>query len=159
MSDLNPCHCGSGQLFGQCCGPYLAGQSLPPTAEALMRSRFSAFQTRNAAYVRESWDASTRPSQLSFERDERTWHSLTIVSTLGGGEADERGVVEFKAHYELGEETYLLHEVSRFTREAGRWVYLDGACAFHGKIAHQGKYLKNAPCPCGSGKKFKKCCG
>ena len=153
-----PCPCGSGLVLGQCCGPYLAGQAAPATAEALMRSRYAAFQFRNAEYVKDTWDPINRPKQLSFDQDERTWSSLEIVNTIGGGEQDERGVVEFKAKYELGEDTYLLHEVSRFTRHGGRWNYLDGTFAYHGKIAHQGKILKNAPCPCGSGKKYKKCC-
>lgn len=159
MDAFAPCPCWSGQLFGQCCGPYLSGQRIPPTAEALMRSRFAAFQLRNADYVRDTWDPVSRPKHLNFEQDERVWSSLEIVSTIGGGEQDERGVVEFKAKYELGDDTYLFHEISRFSRHAGRWLYLDASFPFHGKIAHQGQYLKNAPCPCGSGKKFKKCCG
>ena len=158
MDFTSPCPCGSSLLLGQCCGPYLAGHAAPPTAEALMRSRYAAFQLRNAEYVKDTWDPVNRPKQLSFDQDERTWSSLEIVNAIGGGEQDERGVVEFKAKYELGEDTYLLHEVSRFSRHGGRWGYLDGTFAYHGKIAHQGKILKNAPCPCGSGKKYKKCC-
>ena len=159
MDSLNACPCWSGLLFGQCCQPYLTGVAVPPTPEALMRSRFSAFQLREPEYVSQTWDPVTRPKQLDFDKDERTWSSLEVVATLGGGESDDRGVVEFKARYELGYDTYLFHEVSRFTRHDGRWFYLDGTFPFHGKIAHQGKTLKNAPCPCGSGKKFKKCCG
>lgn len=124
-----------------------------------MRSRYAAFQLRDADYVRDTWDPAKRPAKLDFAGDSRTWSRLDILATLGGGEEDERGVVEFKAQFELGEDTYLLHEVSRFQRADGRWVYLDGTINFHGKIAHQGKTLSNAPCPCGSGKKYKKCCG
>lgn len=142
-----------------CCAPYLEGQRSAPTCETLMRSRFSAFQLRRPEYLIETWDLSSCPKKLGFEQDERRWSSLVIVDTIGGGEEDQRGVVEFKATYELGEDTYLFHEISRFTRHEGRWVYLDASFPFHGKIAHQGKTLKNAPCPCGSGKKFKKCCG
>ena len=124
-----------------------------------MRSRFTAFQLRNPGYLKVTWDPVKRPKQLGFDQDERTWSSLEVVKTIGGGEADERGVVEFKAKYELGEDTYLFHEISRFIRQDGRWLYLDASFPFHGKIAHQGKPVKNAPCPCGSGKKYKKCCG
>lgn len=159
MASPNSCPCYSGRPFDQCCGPYLAGEAIPPTAETLMRSRFCAFQRRDADYVRQTWDPVKRPRQLNFDRDQRVWSSLEIVATLGGGEQDERGVVEFKARYELGEDTYLFHEVSRFTRHDGRWFYLDATFPFHGKIAHQGKPLKNAPCPCNSGQKYKKCCG
>jgi SEC-C motif-containing protein len=159
MDALAPCPCGSGLLFAQCCGPYLDGLAVPPTAEALMRSRYTAFQVRDADYLRTSWDPAQRPAKLDFENDRRIWSRLDILATVGGGESDERGVVEFKARFELGDDTYLLHEVSRFHRVEGRWVYLDGTIQYHGKIAHKGEILRNAPCPCGSGKKYKKCCG
>ena len=159
MDSLSPCACWSGLPFGQCCEPYLEGQRSAPTAEILMRSRFSAFQLRLPEYLIETWDLTTRPKNLGLDQDERRWSSLQIVDTIGGGEDDARGVVEFKATYELGEDTYLFHEISRFNRHKGLWVYLDASFPFHGKIAHQGKTLKNAPCPCGSGKKFKKCWG
>lgn len=159
MDIFAPCVCGSGQLYGQCCGPLLSRQFPAPTPEALMRSRYTAFQLRDADYVRDTWDPAHCPAKLDFEGDARVWSKLDIVATLGGGEDDQRGVVEFKAQFELGEDTYMIHEVSRFHRLEGRWVYLDGTIAYHGKIAHQGKPLANAPCPCGSGRKYKKCCG
>jgi SEC-C motif-containing protein len=146
-------------MFGQCCGPCLERHSAAPTAEALMRSRFTAFQLRDAEYLRDTWDPAKRPARVDFENDSRIWSSLEILATIGGGESDERGVVEFKAKFDLGDDTYLLHEVSRFHRVEGRWVYLDGTIPYHGKIAHKGEILRNAPCPCGSGKKYKKCCG
>jgi len=124
-----------------------------------MRSRFTAFQTRNSNYLLASWDPSTRPSTMCFEGDERAWSSLEIVDTIGGEAGDPRGVVEFKARFELGEDTYLLHEISRFQQVNERWFYLDGTIRYFGKIAHKGEILRNVPCPCGSGKKYKKCCG
>ena len=159
MNTPTTCPCGAEKPFEFCCGPYLKRQSVPPTAEALMRSRFTAFELRDADYLRDSWDPGQRPASLNFEGDTRTWSRLEIVGTIGGGDNDERGVVEFKAQFELGDDTYLLHEVSRFHRVEGRWVYLDGTIQYHGKIAHKGEILRNAPCPCGSGKKYKKCCG
>ena len=158
MDVLNPCACFSGQMYGQCCGPFLDRQQLAPTAETLMRSRFSAFQLRDAAYLKDTWDPIKRPKQLDFSKDERAWSALEVVSTIGGQVQDERGVVEFKAKYELGDDTYLFHEISRFSRQNGQWFYLDATFPYHGKIAHRGEWLKNAPCPCGSGKKYKKCC-
>jgi SEC-C motif-containing protein len=156
---LSPCPCGSGQLYGQCCGPYLSRQAAAPTAEALMRSRYVAFELRDAEYLRDTWDPAKRSKNLDFEQDTRAWSGLEILATIGGTETDPRGVVEFKAKYELGDDTYLLHEISRFHRIGGQWVYLDGTIPYHGKIAHRGETLRNAPCPCGSGKKYKKCCG
>ena len=158
MDPTDACPCWSSRSLESCCAPYLSGAQQPETAQALMRSRFSAFQLRKPEYLLETWDLSTRPSHLNFDKDERRWSTLEIVDTVGGGPSDERGVVEFKATYELGDDTYLFHEISRFVRHRGHWVYLDATFPYHGKIAHLGKTLKNAPCPCGSGKKFKKCC-
>lgn len=156
---MTPCSCYSGRPYQDCCGPFLETGGVPETAEALMRSRFSAFQRKNTAYLLSSWDPSTRPPALDFDQDERFWSGLDVVRRIGGGEGDTRGVVEFKASYELGEDTYLFHEISRFVRAGDRWLYLDATFPYHGKIAHQGVPVKNAPCPCGSGKKYKKCCG
>ena len=158
MDAFSSCPCHSGALFAQCCGPLLNGQSDAATAEALMRSRYAAFCLKNADYVSQTWDSATRPARLDFDEDERVWSGLEIVSTAKGCEADDTGVVEFKARYELGEDTYLYHEISQFQKREGRWFYRDHTCPYHGKIAHRGETLKNAPCPCGSGKKYKKCC-
>lgn len=158
METSGHCSCHSEHPYEACCEPYISGKENPPTCERLMRSRFSAFQLRNSEYLLESWDLSTRPAHLKFDKDERRWSSLKIVNTIGGEEHDERGVVEFKATYELGDDTYLFHEISRFVRQKGKWAYLDATFPYHGKIAHMGQTLKNAPCPCGSGKRFKKCC-
>lgn len=159
MDRSTTCCCHSGKLLKDCCAPFLEGEAFPDTAELLMRSRFSAFQLKNTEYLLNSWDPSTRPAALSLEKDERRWSGLEVVKVIGGAISEERGVVEFKATYELGDDTYLFHEISRFVRSEGRWLYLDANFPFHGKIAHQGVPVKNAPCPCGSGKKYKKCCG
>ena len=159
MDKHSACPCFSGFPFGECCGPYLERLAMPDSAAALMRSRFSAFQLKDAEYLKATWDAIKRPKHLDFEKDERLWSSLDILSTVGGQALDERGVVEFKARYDLGDDTYLFHEISRFVKREGRWWYLDATFPYHGKVAHKGEWLKNAPCTCGSGKKFKKCCG
>ena len=109
MDSFALCTCYSGALFKTCCEPYLGHTVVPDTAEALMRSRFSAFQFKDAVYLKETWDSKTRPLHLNFEKDERFWSSLEVVSKTGGGPSDERGVIEFKAKYELGEDTYLFH--------------------------------------------------
>ena len=158
MDKHSACTCFSGLPFGECCAPYLERLAVPESAEALMRSRFSAFQVKDPDYLKETWDPIKRPKHLDFEKDERVWSSLEIVSTVGGLAQDERGVVEFKAQYKLGDDTYLFHEISRFVKREGRWLYLDATFPYHGKVAHKGEWLKNAPCPCGSGKKLKKCC-
>jgi SEC-C motif domain protein len=124
MTDLDTCPCGSGRPFSECCGPLLAGEPAP-TAEALMRSRFTAYARRDAAYLRHSWHPSTRPAELDFESDLH-WRRLQIVDTAAGGPDDAEGVVQFRASYRSNAGAGLLEERSRFVRHEGRWVYLDG---------------------------------
>jgi SEC-C motif-containing protein len=111
------CPCGSGEQYDACCGPAHAGAAAP-TAEALMRSRYSAFALGLEPYLLASWHPSTRPARLDLD-PELTWRRLQIVDT---GE----GVVEFRASYRGPDGAGLLHERSRFVQEAGRWYYLDG---------------------------------
>ncbi len=124
MTDPAACPCGSGEPLVACCAPLHAGRPAP-TAERLMRSRFSAFALGDAAYLLRSWSRTTRPASLELDAG-TTWRRLQIVDTAGGGAADAEGVVEFRASYRDAEGVGLLHERSRFVREDGRWVYLDG---------------------------------
>ncbi|WP_431072448.1 YchJ family protein [Microbacterium phyllosphaerae] len=122
--DMSRCPCGSGDVFGGCCGPLLAG-SPAPTAERLMRSRFTAFALHDASYLRASWHASTRPAAIDFD-DDLVWKRLVIVDRVAGGPFDREGVVEFEAFFREGAERGSLHERSRFVREGRSWLYLDG---------------------------------
>ncbi|MFT4109424.1 YchJ family protein [Propionicimonas sp.] len=99
----------------------------PPTAEALMRSRFDAFRDGDAAWLLASWHASTRPASLDLD-DNPVWRRLQIVDAVAGGPDDRTGIVEFRATYLRPEGGVgVQHERSRFVREGGRWYYLDGA--------------------------------
>ncbi|WP_314647703.1 YchJ family metal-binding protein [uncultured Microbacterium sp.] len=120
------CPCGSGDVFGSCCGPLLAGASAAPTAERLMRSRYSAFALGRPAYLLDTWHPSTRPSRLDPDPG-LMWRRLVIVDREAGGPFDDRGVVEFEAHWVHDGERGRLHERSRFVREDRRWLYVDGA--------------------------------
>ncbi|MDT0156650.1 YchJ family metal-binding protein [Microbacterium sp. ARD32] len=102
----------------------MTGQEEPRSAEALMRSRFAAFKAADAAWLLRTWHPSTRPKRLDLSENPR-WRGLQIVDVVDQGA--DAGVVEFRATYldddgELG----ILHERSRFVREASRWFYLDG---------------------------------
>ncbi len=119
-----PCPCGSGVTYAECCGVFHAGAPAP-TAEALMRSRYSAFARRLPDYLNATWDAETRPADLELE-DGTVWRRLQIVDTFDGAEGDSTGVVEFRASYRDADGAGLLHERARFTRSNGRWVYVDG---------------------------------
>ncbi|QNO38239.1 YchJ family protein [Protaetiibacter sp. SSC-01] len=124
MSGDAACPCGSGRGYAECCGPLHAGAPAL-TAEALMRSRFSAFARGDAAYLTASWHPSTQPAEVDLDADV-VWRRLQIVDTVAGGPDDAEGVVEFRASYRAPDGAGLLHERSRFTRVDGRWVYVDG---------------------------------
>lgn len=117
------CPCLSGETYAACCGPLHAGTATAATAEQLMRSRYSAFAVGDAAYLRATWHPSTRPADLDLDPAVR-WSRLDVLATSGGGPFDRAGTVEFRAHHR--HPTGSLHEVSRFTREGGRWLYVDG---------------------------------
>jgi SEC-C motif-containing protein len=102
----------------------LAGEPAS-TAEALMRSRFTAFARGDAVHLLASWHPSTRPATLELEPDV-VWRRLQLVDTVAGGPDDADGIVEFRASYRGPGGAGLLHERSRFVREGSRWLYLDG---------------------------------
>jgi SEC-C motif-containing protein len=97
----------------------------PETAEALMRSRFAAYRDGDVAWILQSWHPSTRPADVDLSDNPR-WRGLQIVDTVDGGPADDRGVVQFRATYVVDGRLGILHERSRFVKEAGRWFYVDG---------------------------------
>jgi SEC-C motif-containing protein len=115
------CPCGLGQPYDECCGPAHKGQPAV-SAEALMRSRYSAFALDDAAYVLHSWHPETRPSAVEND-PELKWIGLDVLVTGSGGMFDTEGVVEFRAHFSDGGRRGQMHEVSRFVRYDGRWVY------------------------------------
>lgn len=121
------CPCLSGEQYADCCGRFHRGDEAP-TAEQLMRSRYSAFVVRDAAYLLRTWHPDTRPAEL--ELDPATeWRRLDIVSTSRGGPLDSEGTVEFKAHFRHDGERGVHHEKSRFLRVDRRWYYLDEAAS------------------------------
>jgi SEC-C motif-containing protein len=154
MIEVTQCPCGSGEKLDDCCGHYM-DHGGAPTCETLMRSRYSAYVLDQQDYLRQTWHPDTCPEQ--FGGTSLTWIDLEIVSTEKGLENDQDGVVEFIASFCDSTKGRKLHETSRFGRlktEEGDslWVYLDGKCS----VSDIGR---NDPCPCSSGKKFKKCCG
>ncbi|MGR9051316.1 MAG: YchJ family protein [Gammaproteobacteria bacterium] len=153
------CLCGSGMSYRQCCEPYHLGTALPDTAEALMRSRFTAYARHDAEYLSTTWDASKRPERIDFAKEQAEWRKLDIIARKKGGKSDQKGLVEFKAYYVLDGDEYAMHELSRFKKTNGRWYYLDGVVKSIGKVGLDTRQGRNAPCPCGSGKKYKRCCG
>ncbi|GIF48126.1 SEC-C motif-containing protein [Asanoa ferruginea] len=117
------CPCGSGLDYDECCGPLHRGEIAAPTAERLMRSRFSAFALGEVDYLLRTWHSRTRPETLDLDPAQR-WIRLEVLDTAKGGPADQTGVVEFRAIYRQAGHTDELHERSRFVREDGAWVYV-----------------------------------
>lgn len=123
ISPDSPCPCGRGVPLSECCGPLLAGASAP-TAERLMRSRYTAFATRDAAHLLRTWHPSTRPRSIEFDPGQR-WTGLEVLHTTGGGFLHTTGTVDFRAHWTAGGAPDSMREHSRFVREDGEWLYLD----------------------------------
>ena len=153
----DPCPCGSGARYDQCCQPYLADRAQPPTAVALMRSRYTAYVVGNHGHLLRTWHPSTRPATLDLT-GQPPWCRLDILRTEEGRQGDDRGLVEFVATARAGRQVRRLREISRFVREAGRWLYVAGDLVEDPAFA-AGSVGRNDPCPCTSGRKFKKCCG
>lgn len=122
---LTDCPCGSGRAYAACCQPCHAGNAPAVTAEALMRSRYTAYVLGLADYLRATWHPQTRPAELDLSEEAPVrWLGLEIRrhQPLTADEA----VVEFVARYRVGGRGHRLHEISRFRREDGRWYYVDG---------------------------------
>lgn len=119
------CPCDSGRPFARCCAAYLDGSDTAPTAEALMRSRYTAYTLNRLDYVRATWHPNTCPPDLQPVPGLR-WLGLRIKRVEAGGESDGTGVVEFVARSKLGGRAARLHETSSFERLDGRWVYCHG---------------------------------
>lgn len=123
---MTTCFCGSNLDYTQCCEPFHHGTQNAPTAQILMRSRYSAYVLQNADYLLSTWYKSTRPKSLDFSQENVTWQKLEILHTKKGSEKDDKGRVEFKAFYEQNGQTLLMHEISRFKKFGGKWFYVDG---------------------------------
>ncbi|TNC27856.1 YchJ family protein [Amycolatopsis alkalitolerans] len=119
------CPCGSGEKYGNCCGPLHRAERTAATAEQLMRSRFSAFAVGDRAYLLETWHSSTRPAVLELDEAVQ-WRRLDALATTGGGPFHQEGTVEFRAHYRQDGKPGSMHENSVFCREDGQWRYVRG---------------------------------
>lgn len=119
------CPCGSTKPYAECCARYIEGGTPAPTAEALMRSRYTAYTLLKEDYLLASWHPSTRPASLGLAEEAPTkWIGLDVKRHEQQDEA--HAIVEFVARYKVNGRAHRLHEVSRFVREAGQWFYVDG---------------------------------
>src|SRR5262245_1127525 len=158
------CPCCSGKAYDACCEPVIRGVRAARTAEELMRSRYSAYARGEIDWIVDSQVAEGRQftDRRATEEWSRksVWKGLEIVETKDGGPDDDEGFVEFKARYELGGEDVTHHEIATFRKEDGRWRFVDGLEIKPRPYKRMAPKLgPNDPCTCGSGRKFKKCCG
>ncbi|MDA3849684.1 MAG: YchJ family protein [Spirochaetaceae bacterium] len=160
---MSVCPCGSEKEYQSCCAIYIEKGIKAPTAEALMRARYSAYSLGKVDFIMESHIPSDREN-LSKEdieswSKESQWMGLEILSTSKGKEKDSKGTVEFKANYMQDRARYTHHELALFEKEGDSWYFVDGQIQNKPLVRETAKVGRNDPCPCGSGKKYKKCCG
>lgn len=155
-----PCPCGSGKTFGQCCEPLLSGSGQAENAEQLMRSRFTAHVVRDFRHLHRTYQkTSQEPYVPDPEAGGTAWTRLEIHAHQPGPRPDQE-IVEFTAFFKEGDQERSLIERAEFQKINGTWLYTrairQGPAPV--KLA-QAKVGRNDPCPCGSGKKYKKCHG
>ncbi len=122
------CPCGSNEKYTDCCGRYLHGGEAAPTAETLMRSRYTAYTLGREDYLLATWHRSTRPASLELASEPRSkWLGLEVVRHEQPNQ--DHAVVEFVARYKVSGRAHRLHEISSFVCEAKRWFYVDGDIA------------------------------
>lgn len=153
------CPCCSGVSYTECCKPLHDNQQIAETAEQLMRSRYSAFVMDFNEYILSTWDITTRPETAELNNEDLEWTRLEIIETKKGKANDHKGIVQFKAHYLINDKPQVLNEISQFVKKSSHWYYLKGVIKSVQDPSAQNATGKNAPCACGSGKKFKRCCG
>lgn len=125
LKPLSACPCGSNKLFADCCGRYLEGGEIPATAEALMRSRYSAYVLLREPYLLATWHPSTRPAVLGLsDAAQPKWIGLEVKHHTQ--QDANHATVEFVARYKASGRAQRMHELSRFVCEDGRWFYVDG---------------------------------
>ncbi|MDO9041596.1 MAG: YchJ family metal-binding protein [Desulfocapsaceae bacterium] len=156
---MTMCPCGSKRDFDECCGPIIAGAPAP-TAEALMRSRYTAFAQRTLDHIDRTHAPEVRDdfNRAEAERlaEECEWQSLEIRKAIETGDTAE---IEFVVRFRRERKDITQAALSRFRRDNGQWLYVSSDLNPHIPQQRVSKVGRNDPCPCNSGKKAKKCCG
>ena len=160
---MKDCPCGSGRPYADCCEPYISGKAQAPTAEALMRSRYCAYVEHAVDYIIDTCVHRGKddidPKSTRDWSEQSTWLGLKIIATEKGGLSDSEGTVEFEASYERNGLRDVHHETAKFKKDSGQWLYDEGHVIGRTVVRSGQKIGRNDPCPCGSGKKYKHCCG
>ena len=158
------CHCGLSEKYETCCGSIIDGTRFPSTAEELMRARYSAHVVGAIDYIVDTHDPKKRGdvkrANIEEWSKESDWLGLEIVAKRYGGASDHKGNVEFIARFKRDGKEQEHREFSNLRRIDNRWCYVDGRVRMADpEVRAEKKIGRNDACPCGSGKKYKKCCG
>ena len=158
------CPCGSQTAFAECCEPIITESVKASTAEKLMRARYTAYAKTAVGFILSSTIEEKRKEcdekAIRSWSEKSTWHQLEILSTDKGSADDDEGQVEFVAHFSEGGIRKNYHEKGLFKKVDGCWQYVDGEIQKQKPFTRADeKISRNSPCSCGSGKKYKKCCG
>ena len=161
---MTNCPCGLEAKYEECCEPVIKGTQKAETAVQLMRARYSAYAKVEADFLYESLHPDKKSShdaeQTMDWAEKSQWNKLEILRTEQGEATDEKGYVEFVAHYTVKGERARHHELATFVKSDGDWFFDDGVGVTPQQVIRTSpKVGRNEPCPCGSGKKYKKCCG
>jgi SEC-C motif-containing protein len=157
-SSDSPCPCGSGLKFGECCEPILQQRRPAATAEQLMRSRFTAHVVHDHQHLHRTYGGTMNKPYVeeTTAMTEATWTRLVIHSHEV---QPDRAFVDFTAYFQNGDAEVPHHEKAEFERANGSWIYTRAVRLGPAPIKAAPKVGRNDPCPCGSGKKYKHCCG
>ena len=159
---MSICPCGSGCAYASCCEQIISGAQPAATAEQLMRARYSAYVNVQMDFVFETTHPDHRQGYDHAGTKEwaenSEWQGLEIVNTSKGTADDSSGEVEFIARFTENGAPREHHENAQFKKDSGRWYFTDGSMV-KPKPLTVNKIGRNDPCTCGSGLKFKKCCG
>ncbi len=158
------CPCGSDLTYTECCEPVIKGTRPAATAAELMRARYTAYTQVEMDFLKASLHPDHQEKNDSDGgrdwAENSEWHGLEVVSTQAGGPDDDQGQVEFVATYTHEGEQQVYHEVAEFDRIDGQWYFREGTPGVRKPtVREEPKVGRNDPCPCGSGHKYKKCCG
>lgn len=159
---MSHCPCGSERPFDDCCGPVLAGQPAQ-SAEALIRARYTAYAVERIDFLLQTMSAEVQadldPVEAARVAKEAEWLGVEIQGVFQDSPDDNSAEVEYVAKFRLEGQKRIHHERARLERGAQGWMVCGGEVNPKGPPRRVEKVGRNDPCPCGSGKKFKKCCG
>ncbi len=161
---MSSCYCGNNFPYSDCCEPIISGVKIAETAEQLMRARYSAYVGAQMDFIFETTHPDHRQGYDHAGTKEwaegSEWLGLEIIDAIKGGVDDASGHVEFIARFNEKGEAREHHENAQFLRDNGRWFFTEGTMVVEKqKPLTVTKVGRNDPCICGSGLKFKKCCG